>query len=55
MSSTSSAPLPMRPAGLVGRAFGVAMEWLNSSAYRLALDMLDLKLTVRGAIMQVER
>lgn len=34
----------MRPAGLVGRVFGVAMEWLNASAYRLSLDMLDLKL-----------
>lgn len=44
MSSRSSAPLPMRPAGLFGRAFGVAMEWLNSSAYRLALDMLGLQL-----------
>lgn len=40
MSTRTSAPLPMRPAGISGRVFGWLMEWTNASAYRLALDML---------------
>lgn len=37
----ASAPLPMRPAGLAGRLFGVVMERINAPAYRLAIAMLE--------------
>lgn len=36
-----STPLAMRPEGLAGRAFGLLMELVNASAYRLVQAMLD--------------
>lgn len=30
----------MRPSGVTGRAFGVVMEWINTRAYRTALQIL---------------
>ena len=33
-------PLPMRPEGVAGRAFGLVMEWINQPAYRAAVRLL---------------
>jgi SAM-dependent methyltransferase len=38
--TSTSSPLPMRPAGLAGRLFGVVMERMNARAYSRALDRL---------------
>ncbi|TNE41329.1 MAG: class I SAM-dependent methyltransferase [Sphingomonadales bacterium] len=43
MSSAGHSPLPMKPAGLAGRAFGFLMEKLNERSYRFALDLLALE------------
>ena len=42
MTKTKAAPLPMRPQGVAGRAFGVLMEAMNAPAYAYALELLAL-------------
>ena len=45
MTTTKAAPLPMRPQGAAGRAFGVLMEAMNAPAYADALALLTLSPT----------
>jgi SAM-dependent methyltransferase len=41
--SPARAPLAQRPEGAAGRVFGILMEAINAPAYRLALELLDLR------------
>ena len=42
-SKSPAPPLPMRPQGAAGRAFGVLMEALNGPAYAYALNLLAVE------------
>lgn len=35
-------PLPQRPEGLLGRLFGIVMEWMNTRSYSATLRVLEL-------------